>query len=300
MKIGLLDFGIRENNLNSIEIIEDVIEYATLADKLGFNRFWISEHHNFNPTAGWLNPEVLLPIIAGLTENIRVGSGGILLRHHSPYRIAYTFKLMNNLFSDRIDLGIAKGYSSHKNLTFDDSFFNFNESLFDENLKALMEIYNKEDELFEKEIIIPPYKGSLPETWYLTGSYNHLQMIKTLGLSFTRSIFHNGSDVSFKKDELIKFKDEFFDEHGRSPKISLAFSGCCHINEKRAKKAYENKIFGFIPDNIVGSPSIFEEKLMEYEEDYGIDEFIFMNTALTSSDRKEGLELIMSKIKVDN
>lgn len=71
IKIGLLEFGLREHSMPPMDVLEDVINHALEADSLGYTRFWLTEHHNLSP--GWNNPEMLLPIIAGLTENIRIG-----------------------------------------------------------------------------------------------------------------------------------------------------------------------------------------------------------------------------------
>lgn len=302
MRIGLLDFGVRSENINSMSIIEDVIEYAIKADELGYNRFWLSEHHNFDPLSAWFNPEVLLPIIAGVTNKIRVGSGGILLGNHSPYRVAYTFKLLNNLFSNRIDLGIAKGYtlrninSPNNSLNSEVNQYNIHE-FFEQNISSLLNYLNNEDELFDKEIIIPPYKGEIPEIWSLTSSYKNLEKIAEQGLNISRSIFHNGADINYHKDQLESFKEKFISIHNRAPKISIAFSGCCNKDEKKARTLFESYPYAFVPDNIVGSPSYFEDKLSELEYKYGISEFIFMNVALDPKYRNEGIELIASQIK---
>lgn len=298
MKIGLLDFGIRTENVNSIQIIEDLLEYAIKAEEFGYNRIWLSEHHNFNPVSPWLSPEVIIPIIAGITSKIKVGSGGILLRHHSPYRIAYSFKLLNNLFSDRIDLGIAKGFTS-KNLSYGSNEFNdIKISDFEEKLRNLVSLLKDEDYHFKKEVVIPPYKGNIPDMWYLTGSYNNLDQVLDLGLNLSRSFFHPGSDINYNKDILESFKDSFYNQHKKYPKISIAFSGCCSKNEKSARATFEGYSYGIIPDNIVGSPSLFEDKLNEFEYQYGINEFIFMNVALKSKDRIKSIELLSRKLKL--
>ncbi|QNK61473.1 LLM class flavin-dependent oxidoreductase [Pedobacter sp. PAMC26386] len=302
IKIGLLDFGVRAAHINSISIIEDLIDYACKAEELGYNRFWLSEHHNFDPLSPWLNPEVLLPVIAGMTNNIRIGTGGILLANHSPYRIAYTFKLLNNLFSNRIDLGIAKGYSS-RNITnpdqMDTGLSRDNISkVFDQNLLSLLNYLNNEEELLEQQIIIPPYKGESPEIWALVSSYKNLKVIAAQGINFSRSIFHYGADVNYHKEQLHEFREIFFSAHHRFPKVSIAFSGCCHKDEQKARKLFEDYPYAFNADNIVGSPSKFEDTLCEYQTRYDIDEFIFMNVALNPEDRQNGIELLSEKMQL--
>lgn len=306
MKLGLLDFGVRTSNINSLAIIEDLVDYAVLADKLGYCRFWLAEHHNFDPLAAWLNPEVLIPIIAGVTDQIRVGAGGIILANHSPYRVAYTFKLLNNLFNNRIDLGIAKGYSNRNiNSNENASELHITESKehielkLKDNIASLLNYLNNEDELLKQEIIIPPFKGNIPEVWSLTGSYRNFEILAKQGLNISRSLFHFGSDISYNKNQLAEYRELFFSYHGLMPKVSLAFSGACSKDGVKAKKTYENYSYAFTPDNIVGCPSLFQDRLSEYELNYGVDEFTFMNVALDPKDRIEGITLIADKIKLN-
>lgn len=306
MKLGLLDFGIRSPSINSIAIIEDLVDYAISADQLGYTRFWLAEHHNFDPLAAWLNPEVLIPIIAGVTDRIRVGAGGIILANHSPYRIAYTFKLLNNLFNDRIDLGIAKGYSS-RNINSSESSLKLHitsskelvEAKLKDNLKSLLYYLKKEDELSREEIVIPPFHGSIPEVWSLSGSYRNFDILAKEGINISRSLFHFGSDLSFNKDQLSEYRELFYSLNGYIPKVTLAFSGACSKDGTMAKKSYENHSYAFTPDNIVGCPSLFQDRLSQYEYDYGIDEFIFMNVALDPDARKDSIALISDKLELN-
>lgn len=83
------------------------VELAKLCDELGYYRYWVAEHHDSihfaNPS-----PEILATHIASQTQRIRVGSGGVMLSHYSPYKVAECFKLMASLFPGRIDLGVGR------------------------------------------------------------------------------------------------------------------------------------------------------------------------------------------------
>src|SRR5262245_37551735 len=83
---------------------------AARGDELGYSRFWLAEHHSAGHAQSC--PEVLLALIASMTSRIRVGSAGILLAYHSPYRIAQCFRVLESLFPGRIDLGLARGVTS--------------------------------------------------------------------------------------------------------------------------------------------------------------------------------------------
>jgi luciferase family oxidoreductase group 1 len=80
---------------------------AQACDKLGYHRYWLAEHHNSNSFAGPC-PEVLISHIASITKNIRVGSGGVMLANHNPYKVAEQFRMLETLFPGRIDLGIGR------------------------------------------------------------------------------------------------------------------------------------------------------------------------------------------------
>jgi luciferase family oxidoreductase group 1 len=83
------------------------IELAKACDALGYARYWVAEHHNSPQFAG-PSPEILIASIASVTKNIRVGSGGVMLSHYSPYKVAEVFNMLNALFPERIDLGIGR------------------------------------------------------------------------------------------------------------------------------------------------------------------------------------------------
>src|SRR5688572_26849321 len=108
-QIGLLNFSQFDRVDDHTESIQELIEYAQLADQLGFSRFWLGEHYLYQKKQNWTNPEILLPILAGSTDRIKIGIAGSLICVHRPLDIAASFKLLSSLFPGRIDLGMAKG-----------------------------------------------------------------------------------------------------------------------------------------------------------------------------------------------
>lgn len=83
------------------------LELATTAERLGYHRYWVAEHHNTASLAS-ASPEVLVAAAAARTSVIRVGSGGVLLSHYSPLKVAETFRLLSALHPGRIDLGLGR------------------------------------------------------------------------------------------------------------------------------------------------------------------------------------------------
>ena len=304
IRVGLLDFGLRHGKLNSLSVVEDLIDYAGRADQLGFSRFWIAEHHVPQTRAAWSNPQALVPLLAGMTQRIHVGVAGILLSLHTPYHVASSFKLLANLFPGRIDLGVANGVVSETVAQY--AIQQSNQALrglFDDKLAELVHYLHDEDELYQngKGVVIPPYKGEIPAVWTLGVSYGGLNRALTLRTNFARSIFHHGSDVSYEKEKLAAFREEYYQWHHVWPQITLAVAGCCHQTSQKAKRILNilNKETSVGRGDIFGSPNKFHDEVMLLRERYGIDEVIFMSAALQPKDRIVGLELISDIFKLN-
>ena len=90
------------------QALANTLDLARLCDELGYRRYWVAEHHGTPMLAG-ASPEVLVGPIAAATSTIRVGSGGVMLPHYSPWKVAESFSVLSGLFGDRIDLGLGRG-----------------------------------------------------------------------------------------------------------------------------------------------------------------------------------------------
>jgi alkanesulfonate monooxygenase SsuD/methylene tetrahydromethanopterin reductase-like flavin-dependent oxidoreductase (luciferase family) len=289
IEFSLLDFGLRDPSMNSLKIIEDLFDYAVMADRLGFKRLWLTEHHIADSKAAWYNPYPLLPLLAGMTKRINVGIAGTQLSIHNPYHIAIDYKLLANLFPDRIDLGLATGRPGTSIL----GVIGHEYTNLDLQRRNVIELLCNEDEFVtQHEVIIPPYKGLLPDVWLLSSNYRQLEDVVKYKISFSRSLFH-GTDTSYQKDKLEEFKGKFFERHQSHPKITLSFSGCCHTSDAKAKKIAEHSDYrGIAAINICGSIERFRDTILNYQELYGYDEFTFLNIARNPQDRRTSLRLI--------
>jgi luciferase family oxidoreductase group 1 len=89
------------------DALRNSIDLAQLADDLGYMRYWVAEHHG-TPGLACASPEVLIGPIAAATSRIRVGSGGVMLPHYSPLKVAENFSMLSGLYSGRIDLGLGR------------------------------------------------------------------------------------------------------------------------------------------------------------------------------------------------
>lgn len=107
VRLSILDQSPVRKGVTAQKAIQETVELAKLADKLGYTRFWVSEHHNTTSLAG-STPEVLIAHLAGQTKNIRIGSGGVMLPNHSALRVAENFRMLEVLFPGRIDIGLGR------------------------------------------------------------------------------------------------------------------------------------------------------------------------------------------------
>lgn len=107
LKLSIVDQSPVPNGSTAGTAVASTLELARLADRLGYSRYWLAEHHSTNSFAGSA-PEVLIPRVASVTERIRVGSGGVMLPHYSPYKVAEQFRMLQTLFPGRIDLGLGR------------------------------------------------------------------------------------------------------------------------------------------------------------------------------------------------
>jgi luciferase family oxidoreductase group 1 len=107
MRLSVLDQSPISEGSTGAQALHNTIELAQLADRLGFHRYWVAEHHG-GPMLAGPSPEALIGPIASVTREIRVGSGGVMLPHYSPLKVAETFTLLAGLFPGRIDLGLGR------------------------------------------------------------------------------------------------------------------------------------------------------------------------------------------------
>src|SRR6187549_3206993 len=117
LRLSVLDQSPISEGMTGAQALHNTIDLARLADRLGFHRYWVAEHHG-GPSLAGPSPEVLIGPIASATERIRVGSGGVMLPHYSPFKVAESFSLLAGLFPGRIDLGLGRASGTDPLTTF--------------------------------------------------------------------------------------------------------------------------------------------------------------------------------------
>jgi luciferase family oxidoreductase group 1 len=111
LELSVLDQSPIPSGSTAQQALRDTLELARITDRLGYHRYWVAEHHGSRSFAGSA-PEILIGHIAAATERIRVGSGGVMLMHYSPLKVAECFKMLAALHPGRIDLGIGRAPGS--------------------------------------------------------------------------------------------------------------------------------------------------------------------------------------------
>ena len=109
--LSVLDQAPVPEGATSAQALHNTLDLARLADQLGYARYWVAEHHGTSALA-CASPEVLIGPIAAATKRLRVGSGGVMLPHYSPLKVAESFSMLGGLFNGRIDLGLGRAPGS--------------------------------------------------------------------------------------------------------------------------------------------------------------------------------------------
>src|SRR5271167_3468344 len=117
LRLSVLDQSPVAEGSTSAQALRNTIDLARLADELGYHRYWVAEHHG-GPMLAGASPEVLIGPIAAATSRLRVGSGGVMLPHYSPLKVAETFSMLSGLFPGRIDLGIGRAAGTSPKVAF--------------------------------------------------------------------------------------------------------------------------------------------------------------------------------------
>jgi luciferase family oxidoreductase group 1 len=107
VKLSVIDQSPVPEGSTPADALRNTIELARLCDQLGYARYWVAEHHAIPALAGPA-PEVLLARLGAETSRIRLGSGGVMLPHYSPLKVAENFRVLHALYPDRIDLGLGR------------------------------------------------------------------------------------------------------------------------------------------------------------------------------------------------
>jgi luciferase family oxidoreductase group 1 len=236
MKISAVDQSPIFSNSNADDAIKETRELAKYCDSLGLNRFWLAEHHGSSSFAG-CSPEILIPSLASQTESIRVGSGGVMLMHYSPYKVAENFRLLESLFPDRIDLGLGRapgsdayqaGALAYGSKTTGPEFFTTKMN----DLKSFLEGSVSSTQSFES-VNVTPGLGEIPEVWLLVSSRQGAEYAAHFGLPMSLAYFIDPSCADLADVYRDNFQPSIFT---KEPRVSLGVFSICADTDKEAEE----------------------------------------------------------------
>lgn len=325
IKISVLDQSQVSRNETPQEALANSGRLVKLADELGFERYWVSEHHNFKLVAGTA-PEVLIPYLASQSKRIRVGSGGIMLPNHSSLKMSENFGLLASLYPNRIDFGIGRApggdrLSAHllnPSNTFSEKDF-YNQLL---EVQSYLRGADTEDTVHAK-IKAYPIPEIMPEMWILTSSGGSAQFAAHLGMGLSFAHFINpvgGPEV------VAVYRDAFHaSQELAEPKVNVGIFAFCNEDEQKVQDwitefdyrmlHIEMGATGDLPSLaeikamnynthqrariawnrnrfIAGTPDVVKQKLTKLAEDYNADEIVIATMAENFEDRANSYRLI--------
>lgn len=228
IRLSILDQSPIYEGESATQAFQHTIELAQRAEQLGYHRFWVSEHHDSANVVG-SSPEVLISHLLAKTNTIRLGSGGVMLQHYSPYKVAENFNVLAALGPDRIDLGIGRapgglprstralqqgGAGSIETATdHAGTGGDHNTGVAPSLEDKLVELRHfLQDRLPEEHSLhglrATPVVSSPPELFVLGASVDSARMAGRLGLPYVFSLFING-DVTVAEEAFRHYRAEF-------------------------------------------------------------------------------------------
>jgi luciferase family oxidoreductase group 1 len=195
-RLSVLDQSPIAEGSTAADALANTLDLARACDALGYDRYWLAEHHASPGLAG-AAPEALIGPVALTTHRIRVGSGGIMLPHYSPFKVAETFALLSALAPGRIDLGLGRAPGSDQRTAFalqrdrskrmphDDFPNNLAETI------AYIDDAMPADHPFASLGQTLPSGGGRPEVWLLGSSPDSARWAGEAGLPYCIADFIN-------------------------------------------------------------------------------------------------------------
>ncbi len=187
IKLSVLDQSTAAAGVPQDQSIRDTIALAGFCEDLGYERFWVSEHHN-HPTIVGTAPEIVMAAIAQSTKRIRIGSAGVMLPHYAPLKVAEQFRVLDAIAPGRIDLGLGRAPGSDgKTAHALNPNANLDAENFPANVRDLMAWVSGEplvDGHPFRNIHALPMTESVPELWMLGTSDYGAQVAAHFGMPY--------------------------------------------------------------------------------------------------------------------
>ena len=293
-KLGILDQSIVRKGSSASDAIEETLNTVLLAEELGFNRFWVSEHHNAPSIAGSA-PEILMVRLAALTKKIRIGSGGIMLPNHSALKVAENFRLLETLFPGRIDLGMGRAPGGDRITA---SLLNpsndFSEESYITQLDHLQRFFTDTAATNYGSLLAVPQAVTIPDQWILSSSGGSSRIAADLGMGLVVARFINGQA---SKEITDLYRKHFTpSEQFPEPRVMVAINVLCADTDQKAKemrKLIDHRLLQFEKGNF-DKPGTYES-IRDHEFTNQEKERIFYNNGrIISGNQQEVKDQIIA------
>ncbi|RVU01784.1 LLM class flavin-dependent oxidoreductase [Mucilaginibacter limnophilus] len=325
IKLSVLDQSPIRKGVTPEQAVQETISLAKHTDQLGYHRYWVAEHHNTGLLAG-STPEVLIAHLAGQTQNLRFGSGGIMMPNHSTLKVAENFRMLEALFPGRIDLGMGRAPGTDR-LTA--SVLNpsnqFSEQDFIEQLHDLINYFHDRGVpgTPQSKVRAIPQVSTVPAMWLLSSSGQSGLFAAHFGMAFSYAHFINpyGGAQSVQMYRQ-RFKPS---EDLAQPQVNVALFVFCSEDEEKLKQhraVMEHRFLQFekgapvfpigyedvkdieytqaeldrIAYNskrvITGTPDQIKAKLTTLADEYDVDELMIVTITEEFEDRLRSYELL--------
>jgi luciferase family oxidoreductase group 1 len=327
MRVSVLDQSPIPEGLDGSDALRNTLDLARLAERLGYHRYWVAEHHG-GPMLAGPAPEVLIGPIAAATGDMRIGSGGVMLPHYSPLKVAEEFSLLSGLFPGRIDLGIGRAAGTDPMTTYalqrdrrQASPDDFPQQLAE--LLGYLDDTLPEDHPFARLATTLPGRPHLPKVWLLGSSPDSATWAGQLGLPYAFADFIN-PDGAVLADS---YRSTLAEHHpGAPPTVAVAvWAVCAETDEEAQYLASSSRMSmrllrqgrliqvpppeealnylrsigepvdsGFTPGRrgVIGSPARVRAGLEEVASAYGAEEVIVVTITFDHGARRRSYELI--------
>ena len=326
LKLGVVDQSPVPHGLGAREALQATLDLARLCDRLGYTRYWLAEHHSTNSFAGSA-PEVLIARVAAVTGRIRVGSGGVMLPHYSPYKVAEQFRVLQTLFPGRIDLGLGRAPAgtgmAAAALRWGRPAIDVER--FPEQIEDLIGWLGETfgDAHPWRRVRATPRGTDLPELWMLGSGGSTAGVAARLGLGYSFAQFISGLDGA---EAVRAYRDAFRPSAaGTVPRANVGVSVICAETREEAhrlalsghlwrmriirgvdrgipspEEAEDELVRAGVPlqelrDDpraIVGDPDDVREGLLRLADRYGVDEVMAVTVTHDLDARRRSYELL--------
>ena len=237
MQLSVLDQSPIAEGQTGAEALANTVDLARHAESLGYERYWLAEHHA-TPALACAAPEVLIAAVAQNTDAIRVGSGGVMLPHYSPLKVAEVFSTLAGLHPGRIDLGLGRAPGTdpmtmlalqrdRRHAAPDD----FPEQLTE--LLALVEDRVPPDHILARHAKLMPGRPERPEPWLLGSSPQSAIWAAELGLPYAFADFINPNGAAIAADYRARFEGS---DRLPAPRVVACTIAVCAETDEEAER----------------------------------------------------------------